>query len=188
MATKAITKSNELSLNVGNEVVTPKGVVFKIDLWQTAKQHGLNADGSAYGSRMKITMSDGTKREFFSNSYKGSETLTKFYNEVGIETSGKSGGDKPRKPYGQKLEELHNSSKEPNKTEMVINFLLSLEDCPLWLTEAQEAENKRIQEAQKAEEAQRRVKETVKNLVAMGYSKAEAEAIATAKTKKNKSK
>lgn len=163
MAIIAITQSSDLAINVGNEVVTPTGYTFRIDLWQTAKQHGLDTATSAFGSRMKITTADGSVREFFNNKYKGSEKLTNFYKEVGLKTSGKSGDKGPRRPFGQQLEDIFMSAKEPNKTEIVLNFLISLSDCPAWLKKAKEAEEKRLKE----QEAKAKEKEEEKLLKAL---------------------
>ena len=184
MATKAITKSSELSLNVGNEVVTPKGVIFRVNLWQTAKQHGLNTENSAYGSRMQVTMQDGTKREFFSSSYKGSETLTKFYAETGLETSGKSGERGPKKPFGQKLEELYSDSKEPDKLQTLLNFLLSTKECPKWLQNAFEAEQKRLKEEEERKRKEEERATAIKVLMSQGFTKREAENLLDSKKQK----
>lgn len=180
----AITQSSELAINVGNEVITPTGYTFRIDLWQTAKQHGLDTATSAFGSRMQITTAEGNVREFFNNKYKGSERLTDFYNEVGLKTSGKSGSKGPKRPFGQQLEDAYMSAKEPNKTEIVLNFLISLDNCPVWLKRAQEAEAERVKEEQKKAEEERNRQAAIKALITQGFTKKEAENILNSKKQK----
>jgi hypothetical protein len=119
---------------------------------------------------MKITMLDGTKREFFSASYKGSETLTKFYKEVGLETSGKSGDRGPKKPFGQKLEELYNDCKEFDKVQTLERFLLTLEECPIYILEAFKEETKRLKEEEERKRKEAEDKEFERMLKARGLS------------------
>lgn len=89
-----ITSSNKLKPNVGNFVITPKGAVFKVLEWKTANEHGMNENGTAYGSLMRIEQ-NGKERVFLGNPAKkkaeGIEKLSDFYAEVGLETSGQSG-------------------------------------------------------------------------------------------------
>lgn len=95
-----ITSSNKLKPNVGNVVITPKGSVFKVLEWKTASEHGMNENGTAYGSLMRIEQ-NGKERVFLSNPAKkkaeGVEKLSDFYAEVGLDTSGQSGKSQEKK-------------------------------------------------------------------------------------------
>ena len=162
------------------------GTTIEVVEYLTAKEQyerGLvtKTNGTQVLYRLKI---NGEEREL-----KGS-SFAKFCKAFGFEVEGKTGGNGggKRKTFKERLNNLLKEfEKEPTMNDL-LEALLGNEGCPVWFKKANEEEAKRIAEAQKAEEAQRRVKETIKNLIAMGYSKAEAEAIATAKTKKGKSK
>jgi hypothetical protein len=95
-----ITESRELKPNVGQIVTTPKGKTFKVLAWQTALEHGMNANGTAFGSLMRIE-ENGKERKFLSNpatkKAEGYESLTEFYKEAGLNTSGQSGTGKEKK-------------------------------------------------------------------------------------------
>lgn len=91
------------------------------------------------------------------------------------------GETKTRKPLGQKLEELYGNAKEQGKTQTVLTFLLSLEDCPKWVKDAQEAEEKRVREEQRKEEEKRKRETAIEVLIAQGFSKKEAENLLNSK-------
>lgn len=96
METK-IFESREIRANVGNEVTTPNGTTFKVVSWQTAKEHGLNTETTALGSRLVIER-NGKEEIYFNNpsGIAGAGRLSKFYEEVGLKVSGQSSTEKEK--------------------------------------------------------------------------------------------
>lgn len=120
-----ITKSSELSDNVGHYVRTPKGKTFKVVEWTTAKNHGMNTNGTAYGSLMRIEQ-DGKERKFLSNpankKAEGFECLTNFYNETGLLVCGKSGkgnGDDDKTTFEASFEKFKKALNKATFEEVV---------------------------------------------------------------------
>lgn len=96
METK-IFESREIRANVGNVVVTPNETTFKVVSWTTAKEHGLNTETTALGSRLVIER-NGKEEVYFNNpsgvAYAG--RLSKFYEETGLKVSGQSSTEKEK--------------------------------------------------------------------------------------------
>lgn len=163
--------------NYGCEFETPNGKSFKLI---THKRAHWTWDGEPKeGSQSEVRIIwEGENEET-------TITAHKLKGLCGVEKSQK-GENKTRKPFGQKIEELFTSSKEPNKTETVINFLLSLEDCPKWVKDAQEAEEKRVREEQRKEEEKRKRETAIEVLIAQGFTKREAENLLDSKKKSKK--
>lgn len=179
--------SNDLK-KVGQKYEVNGLVIEVVDYLNASRQRELGLtnrrDGVTVKYRLKV---NGEELELSGNAF------SNFCDTNGIEVSGRreggNGGEGKgqRIPFEVRLERLVKEFKDGEElTSKMLDAVLKANNCPEWLKKANEEEAKRIAEAQKAEEAQRRVKETIKNLIAMGYSKAEAEAIATAKTKKSK--
>lgn len=96
METK-IFESREIRANVGNVVVTPNETTFKVVSWTTAKEHGLNTETTALGSRLVIER-NGKEETYFNNpsGIAGAGRLSKFYDETGLKVSGQSSTEKEK--------------------------------------------------------------------------------------------
>lgn len=96
METK-IFESREIRANVGNVVVTPNGTTFKVVSWTTAKEHGLNTETTALGSRLAVER-NGKFETYFNNpsGMAGAGRLSKFYEETGLKVSGQSSTEKEK--------------------------------------------------------------------------------------------
>lgn len=93
----AINESREIRANVGNAVVTPNGITFEVVSWTSAKEHGLDTEQTAHGSRLVIKR-DGKEETYFSNpsGIAGAKRLKTLYDECGLAVSGKSSTEKER--------------------------------------------------------------------------------------------
>lgn len=96
METK-IFESREIRANVGNVVTTPNGATFKVVSWSTAKEHGLDTESTAHGSRLVIKRAN-KEEVYFSNpsGIAGAKRLKDLYKETELEVSGKSSTEKER--------------------------------------------------------------------------------------------
>lgn len=148
-------------VNYNNEFICPNGKSFKLICHKRAHWtwEGEPKEGSQ--AEVKILW-EGEDKEV-------TITAHKLKGLCGVEKSAK-GETKTRKAFGQKLEELFEGAKEDDKTTTLLNFLLSVEDCPKWLKDAKEVEEERVkeEEARKAKEAED--KEFERLLKARGYS------------------
>ena len=147
--------------NYGSEFVAPNGKKFKLIChkkahytWQGEPKEGSQAE-------VKILWEGETRETVI--------TAHKLKGLAEVEKSQK-GETKTRKPFGQKLEELFDSVKEEDKTQTLLNFLLSVKDCPKWLKDAKEAEEKRRIEEEEKRRIEEEDKEFERLLKARGYS------------------
>lgn len=93
----AITESRELKANVGKSVTTPNGITFEVVSWTSAKEHGLDTESTAHGSRLVIKRAN-KEEVYFSNpsGIVGAKRLKDLYKETALEVSGKSSTEKER--------------------------------------------------------------------------------------------
>ena len=126
-----ITTSAELSENVGFTVETPTGKKFKVLSWlkpSERKKQMFEDTATAYGSFMSIEH-EGRERFFLSNcgekKFKGYEKLSDFYEEVGLQTSGKSGAKKEHKKttFAETFETLKSVITDATDDE-IVNLLI----------------------------------------------------------------
>lgn len=178
--------SNDLK-KVGQKYEVNGLLIEVVDYLNASRQRELGLTNRRDGVTVKYRLRvNGKEIELSGNAF------SNFCDANGIEVSGRregeSGGEGKGKkiPFDVRLERLLKEFEKEQTTDKILNALLNLRDCPEWLKRAKEEEAKRIAEAQKAEEARRRLEETIKNLTAMGYTKAEAEAIVIKKVKKGK--
>lgn len=92
-----VNESRELKANVGKSVTTPNGTTFEVVSWTSAKEHGLDTEQTAHGSRLVIKR-DGKEETYFSNpsGIAGAKRLKALYEECGLQVSGKSSTEKER--------------------------------------------------------------------------------------------
>lgn len=92
-----VNESRELRANVGKSVTTPNGQSFEIVSWVSAKEHGLDTEQTAHGSRLVIKR-DGKEETYFSNpsGIAGAKRLKALYDECGLQVSGKSSTEKEK--------------------------------------------------------------------------------------------
>ena len=92
-----VNESRELRANIGKSVTTPNGTTFEVVSWTSAKEHGLDTEQTAHGSRLVIKR-DGKEETYFSNpsGIAGAKRLKALYEECGLQVSGKSSTEKER--------------------------------------------------------------------------------------------
>lgn len=92
-----VEESRELRANVGKSVTTPNGTTFCVVSWVSAKEHGLDTEQTAHGSRLEIER-DGKREVYFSNpsGIAGAKRLKALYEECGLAVSGKSSTEKEK--------------------------------------------------------------------------------------------
>lgn len=92
-----VNESRELRANIGELVTTPSQITFKVISWTSAKEHGLDTEQTAHGSRLVIER-NGKEETYFSNpsGIAGAKRLKALYEECGLAVSGKSSTEKER--------------------------------------------------------------------------------------------
>lgn len=148
-------------VNYNNIFICPNGKKFKLVCHKKAHYTWEGKESKGAQSEVKILW-EGESKETVITAHK-----LKSLCGVAKETKGET---KPRKALGQKIEELFYNSKEEEKTTILLNFILSLDDCPKWLQDAKKAEDKRIKEEEEKRRKAEEDKEFERLLKARGFS------------------
>lgn len=168
---KIIRFSKELKENLNEEVLTPSGKVVICHLWQTAKEHGENINGSAYGSKAEISV-NGKKAIYYSAPPATFDKLTDLYKELSLEISGQSSnGKREQKTAIEKALPLMDKL----TTTEIFDYLKGRKDLPRWYTEAVKAEGERVKKEAEEARAKEERKTLAKLLRAQGFSLADLE-------------